>query len=90
VHEQPQRDPRAPRLNQSELEEVTEMKDKKDQVPSQPRKPLTLDKKVLKHLVVKTNVKTGVSGGCGWSDVTAPTRCCFTTNHNATRVRRSG
>jgi hypothetical protein len=50
-------------------------------------KRLVLNKRVIKHLVVKSNVRTGLSGFC---EDGAPygTRCC--TNHNATKIRRRG
>jgi len=54
-------------------DDKTEQAAKKDDKP----KRLALSKRVIKHLVVKSNVKTG------WPD---GTRCC--TNHNATKAER--
>jgi hypothetical protein len=54
-------------------------------------KRLTLNKKVIKHLVIKTNVKTGVSAWCEPTEGPmncGVTRMC-TNNHNAIRARRA-
>jgi hypothetical protein len=53
-------------------------------------KRLVLNKRVIKHLVVKSNVRTGLSAYCQDTDGGGPapygTRCC--TNHNAIKILR--
>jgi len=62
----------------------TERAEKKDDKP----KRLVLNKRIIKHLVVKSNVRTGLSAYCdtgSTEDGCVMTRCC--TNHNTTKIR---
>ena len=56
--------------------------------PNDKPKRLVLNKRVIKHLVVKSNVKTGLSAYCqDESDgACVMTRCC--TNHNVTKIQK--